>query len=81
MKSLELSFKGTDLRIKHLRLKYVNTNLTGEEVASLMKQIADAKLFVKDDQPLYATPVRADIVETTKTALMGGTAAEPTPAA
>ncbi|TGD19934.1 DUF2922 domain-containing protein [Levilactobacillus suantsaiihabitans] len=71
MKALELSFKGSDLRIKHLRLKYVNTELTTPEVESLMKQIAAAKLFNKDGVDLYATPVRADIIETTKTTLMG----------
>jgi len=81
MKSLELSFKGSDLRIKHLRLKYVNAELTAEQVAGLMKQIADAKMFVKNDVDFYATPVSADIVETTKTNLMGGTVAPVTPAA
>ena len=27
MKTLELSFKGSDKRVKHLRLKYVNADL------------------------------------------------------
>ncbi|MFC6290150.1 DUF2922 domain-containing protein [Levilactobacillus angrenensis] len=71
MKALELSFKGSDLRIKHLRLKYVNTDLSAIEVENLMKQIAAAKLFNKDGVDLYATPVRADIIETTKTNLVG----------
>jgi len=72
MKTLELSFKGSDKRVKHLRLKYVNTDLTPTEVEALMKQIADAKLFAKGDVDLYAEPLRADVIETTKTALVGG---------
>lgn len=80
MKSLELSFKGSDLRIKHLRLKYVNTDLTAEDVTSLMNQMAAAKLFNKDGVDLYATPVRADIIETTKTNVVGDVTT-PTPAA
>lgn len=71
MKALELSFKGSDLRIKHLRLKYVNTDLTTDDVQKLMNEIAAAKLFNKDGVDLYATPVRADIIETTKTNLLG----------
>lgn len=71
MKSLELSFKGSDLRVKHLRLKYVNADLTAEDVAALMKQIGEAKLFVKDGVSLYDTPVSADVIETTKTNLLG----------
>ncbi|AYM02172.1 DUF2922 domain-containing protein [Levilactobacillus yiduensis] len=73
MKALELSFKGSDLRIKHLRLKYVNTDLTTDDVQKLMNEIAAAKLFNKDGVDLYATPVRADIIETTKTNLLGDT--------
>ncbi|MFC6206631.1 MULTISPECIES: DUF2922 family protein [Levilactobacillus] len=66
MKTLELNFKGSDLRIKHLRLKYVNTELTTADVEAIMAQIATAKLFAKDDVNLYAEPLTADVVETTK---------------
>ncbi|NLR10653.1 MULTISPECIES: DUF2922 domain-containing protein [Lactobacillaceae] len=78
MKTLELSFKGSDKRVKHLRLKYVNADLTPAEVEGLMKQVAAAKLFAKGDVDLYADPLRAEIVETTKTALVGGP--QPAPA-
>ncbi|MFC6261042.1 DUF2922 domain-containing protein [Levilactobacillus fujinensis] len=77
MKALELSFKGSDTRIKHLRLKYVNAELTPAEVESLMKQIATAKLFAKDGVTLYAEPHAANIVETTKTALVSAKPAVP----
>lgn len=70
MKTLELSFKGSDMRVKHLRLKYVNTELTADDVMAVMNQMAKAKLFVKDGVNLYADPLRADMVETTKTTLM-----------
>lgn len=78
MKTLELSFKGSDKRVKHLRLKYVNADLAPAEVETLMKQVAAAKLFVKGEVDLYAEPLRAEIVETTKTALVGGP--QPVPA-
>lgn len=77
MKALELSFKGSDKRIKHLRLKYVNTELTPTEVEGLMKQMAAAKLFAKDGMELYAEPHAASIVETTKTALVTAKPAVP----
>lgn len=80
MKTLELSFKGSDKRVKHLRLKYVNADLTPTEVEALMKQVADAKLFAKGEVDLYAEPLRAEIVETTKTALVGGPHPVPVPA-
>lgn len=70
MKTLELSFKGSDMRVKHLRLKYVNTELTADDVTAVMNQMAKAKLFVKDGVNLYADLLRADVVETTKTTLM-----------
>ena len=47
MKTLELSFKGSDMRVKHLRLKYVNTELTADDVTAVMNQMAKAKLFVR----------------------------------
>ncbi|WP_407889706.1 DUF2922 domain-containing protein [Levilactobacillus sp. N40-8-2] len=78
MKTLELSFKGSDKRVKHLRLKYVNADLTPTEVEALMGQVAAAKLFAKGDVELYAEPLRAEVVETTKTALLGGP--QPVPA-
>lgn len=53
MKTLELSFKGSDMRVKHLRLKYVNTELTADDVTAVMNQMAKAKLFVKDGVNLY----------------------------
>ncbi|GEO70123.1 DUF2922 domain-containing protein [Levilactobacillus acidifarinae] len=74
MKTLELSFKGTDHRIKNLRLKYVNADLTAEEAEAVMLKMAASKLFVKQDVELYATPVSATVVETTKTPLPGGAA-------
>ncbi|WP_143463048.1 DUF2922 domain-containing protein [Levilactobacillus enshiensis] len=77
MKALEMSFKGSDTRIKHLRLKYVNTELAPAEVESLMKQIAAAKLFAKDGIELYAEPQTASVVETTKTALVTAKPAVP----
>lgn len=40
MKTLELSFKGSDMRVKHLRLKYVNTELTADDVTAVMNQMA-----------------------------------------
>jgi len=36
----------------------------------VMNQMAKAKLFVKDGVNLYAAPLRADMVEPTKTTLM-----------
>ena len=69
MKSLELVFKGTDHRIKNLRLKYVNADLTAEEAETIMVKMAATKLFAKQDVELYATPVSATVVETTKTPL------------
>ncbi|SMS15153.1 DUF2922 domain-containing protein [Levilactobacillus zymae] len=71
MKSLELAFKGTDHRIKNLRLKYVNADLTAEEAEAIMVKMAATKLFTKQDVELYATPVSATVVETTKTPLPG----------
>ncbi|MDT6981394.1 DUF2922 domain-containing protein [Levilactobacillus zymae] len=69
MKALELTFKGTDHRIKNLRLKYVNADLTADEALELMGKMAATKLFAKQDVELYATPVSATVVETTKTPL------------
>lgn len=71
MKSLELAFKGTDHRIKNLRLKYVNADLTAEEAEAIMVKMAATKLFAKQDVEFYATPVSATVVETTKTPLPG----------
>lgn len=69
MKMLELNFKGSDHRVKNIRLKYVNADLTAEEALALMGKMADTKLFAKQDVDLYATPVSAAVVETTKTPL------------
>lgn len=69
MKTLELTFKSSDTRIKHLNLKYVNADLTAAEATTLMGQMAASKLFVKGETELYATPVAATVIETTKTPL------------
>ncbi|QMU08348.1 DUF2922 domain-containing protein [Levilactobacillus suantsaii] len=74
MKSLELTFKGADHRIKNLRLKYVSADLTAENALAIMAKMADTKLFAKEDVALYATPVSAQVIETTKTPLPAATA-------
>lgn len=76
MKSLELTFKSTDMRLKTLRLKYVNADLSAEDIHDLMTQMAAAKLFAKGEVELYRDPVGATLVETTKTPLVPA----PTPA-
>lgn len=73
MKTLELTFKSSDLHLKTLRLKYVADNLTAADVHAVMGKMAAANLFAKGDHALYATPVSAAVVETTKTPL------DPTP--
>lgn len=78
MKTLEMSFKSADTRIKYLRLKYVNETLSAEDVQETMLKMAAAKLFAKGDVALYDQPVAANIVETTKTPFP---AAETVPAA
>lgn len=78
MKALEMSFKGTDKRVKHLRLKYINTDLKPKEIEALMAKIAAARLFVKDGGDLYAEPVSADMIETTKTSLVAPVVPAPT---
>ena len=75
MKTLELTFKSADFRVKTLRLKYVADNLTADDVRATMVKMANAQLFAKDGHAVYDTPVSAAVIETTKTPL------EPTPAA
>jgi len=70
MKSLELTFKSTGMRLKVLRLKAVNTDLTAEDVQDVMQKMSAAKLFAKASDEVYATPVAAHLGETTKPALV-----------
>ncbi|KRN02948.1 hypothetical protein FD13_GL001264 [Levilactobacillus senmaizukei DSM 21775 = NBRC 103853] len=70
MKALELTFKGSDTRIKHLRLKYVNTDLQPKEIQHFMETLAATKLFAKEGVDLYAEPVKADLVDTNTTTLV-----------
>lgn len=79
MKTLELNFQSSDLRLKVLRLKYVNTDLSANDVAQIMTKMAATGLFAKGTNALYATPVDATLVETTKTTLTPEEPDQPAP--
>lgn len=69
MKTLNLTFKGS-LGKKHLlKLSYANDQLKAETVREAMNKIADAHLFIKGDEELYAIPVSAKYVDTVSTVL------------
>lgn len=75
MKSLNLTFK-SNVNKKHLlKLSYADQNLTEETVRQAMNQIAEAGIFTKGDEVLYATPVSAKYVDTVSTVLFNDEAA------
>ncbi len=65
MKVLDLVFKSNLNKIHTLKLNYVNESLDEATVKAAMQAIADAKLFDKQGEELYAVPVSAKYVTTT----------------
>lgn len=64
MKQLDLEFLSSAGKVQHVKLKYVNENLTEETVRSAMNDLSELKLFKKDDIEMYAKPLAARYVET-----------------
>ncbi|GEN95863.1 DUF2922 domain-containing protein [Pediococcus ethanolidurans] len=69
MKQLDMEFVSSLGKVRHIKLKYVNDGLEPAAVKSAMTQLADLKLFVKDDEELYAKPQAAKYIETINTPL------------
>ena len=65
MKTLNLTFKGSLGKTHVMKLHYASDQLDAKTVQAAMDQIANAHLFAKDGEELYATPVSAKYVTTT----------------
>ncbi|WP_093624106.1 DUF2922 domain-containing protein [Limosilactobacillus gorillae] len=69
MKTLNLTYKGSLGKTHILKINYANGQLDEVSVRQAMTQIADLKLFKKDDEDLYVTPVSAKVVNTNEDVL------------
>ncbi|GAB5054796.1 MULTISPECIES: DUF2922 domain-containing protein [Pediococcus] len=69
MKQLDMEFVSSLGKVRHIKLKYVNEGLEAPAVKTAMTQLAGLKLFVKDDEELYAKPQAAKYIETIDTPL------------
>ena len=69
MKTLNLAYKGSLGKTHILKINYANGQLDEVSVRQAMTQIADLKLFKKDDEDLYVTPVSAKVVNTNEDVL------------
>lgn len=69
MKTLNLTYKGSLGKTHILKINYANGQLDEASVRQAMTQIANLKLFKKDDEDLYVTPVSAKVVNTNEDVL------------
>ncbi|KRN66233.1 DUF2922 domain-containing protein [Pediococcus cellicola] len=76
MKQLDMEFLSSLGKVRHVKLKYVNEGLDATAVRAAMAQLAGLKLFVKDEEELYAKPQAAKYIETIDTPLFDDEAVE-----
>ncbi|AMV60617.1 hypothetical protein ADU72_1258 [Pediococcus damnosus] len=69
MKQLDMEFVSSLGKVRHIKLKYVSEDLEPAAVKTAMTQLAGLKVFVKDDEELYAQPQAAKYIETINTPL------------
>ncbi|MHC9537663.1 DUF2922 domain-containing protein [Dellaglioa sp. BT-FLS60] len=67
MKQLDLAFKNETGKTRHMKLRYVNTDLDPATVKKAMDDITAADLFHRDNEKMFVTPVSAQFVETIET--------------
>lgn len=69
MRVLNLTFKGSLGKKHSLKLSYASGELDAETVRQAMNEIAQANLFTKDGENIYATPVAAKYIDTISTVI------------
>ncbi|MDK1724748.1 hypothetical protein LABALGNA3A7_05710 [Dellaglioa algida] len=67
MKQLDLAFKNEAGKTRHMKLRYVNTDLDPATVKKAMEEITGSDLFHRDNEKMFVTPISAQFVETIET--------------